>query len=110
MKEVADKVKEISKAEEGSQAVGSDENFQQCDQCDYRCKKLIFLKKHTNSKHKEQICKLCKEKFSSSAELVKHEADKHGNKPNKIPEKLFQQCETPVVCELIGCCWCKYQA
>ena len=82
MKEVADKVKEISKAEEGSQAVGSDENFQQCDQCDYRCKKLIFLKKHTNCKHKEQICKLCMVKLSSSAELLKHEADK----PNKIPE------------------------
>ena len=29
-----------------------------------------------------------------------------GYKP-KVTETL--QCETPVVCELIGCCWCKYQ-
>ena len=85
LKEVADKVKEISKDDESSKAVQSDDKFLQCDQCDYKCKKSIFLKKHTNSKHQEQECKQCKEKFSSSVKLLKHEADKLGNKLNKIP-------------------------
>ena len=64
---------------------------------------------HMNSKHREYTCKYCNEKFKSENEQQKHESENHDKKEVKKSDIKVQQCESPVVCELIGCCWCKYQ-
>ena len=82
-------------------ATASAEKVLKGDQCDFKCDNLTAWNKYINSQHKEHKCKKCKQTFTSTIGLLNHEADKHGIK--------IQECETPVVCELIGCCWCKYQ-
>ena len=72
--------------------------------------KLLDLKKHRNLKHEESHCTHCKEKFRSTEELSKHEVNNHGKKKDEVNDTKPEQCETPVGCELIGCCWCKYQS
>ena len=48
-----------------------------CDHCDYKRKKLATLKKHKNTKHTEQKCKVCNKEFKISMELVTHVANEH---------------------------------
>ena len=42
-----------------------------------------------------------------------NESLKKNNKENednyKPDDGESPECETPVVCDLIGCCWCKYE-
>ena len=90
--------------------VETEEKCLPCNQCDFKCLRLIDLNKPRNSKQKESHCKQCEEQFRSTEELSKPEANSHGKKKNKIDNTKPQQCETPVECELIGCCWCKYQS
>ena len=48
-----------------------------CDQCDYKSEKIASLKKHNDTKHIEQKCKVCNEEFKTSKELITHVANKH---------------------------------
>ena len=54
-----------------------------CEQCDYEAKKEKILKKHINTKHQDQVCKECKEKFKSFMELLKHVAKHHSMEPHE---------------------------
>ena len=48
-----------------------------CDHCDYKSEKLATLKKHKNTKHTVQKCKVCNKEFKTSMELVTHIAKEH---------------------------------
>jgi hypothetical protein len=48
-----------------------------CELCEYRCDKNPTLKKHINTKHSEQKCKICRKEFKTSMELVSHVAEEH---------------------------------
>ena len=48
-----------------------------CEKCDYVCQKLTTLKKHVNTKHTEQNCKVCHTEFKTSMELINHVAKEH---------------------------------
>lgn len=48
-----------------------------CELCEYRCDKNTTLKKHINTKHSEQKCKICRKEFKTSMELVSHVAEEH---------------------------------
>ena len=48
-----------------------------CVLCDYECEKSATLRKHTNSRHTEQKCKICGEDFRTSMELISHVAQEH---------------------------------
>ena len=48
-----------------------------CNHCDYKSEKLATLKKHKNTKHTEQKCKVCKDEFKTSLELITHVANEH---------------------------------
>ena len=60
-----------------------------CEHCDYRCKKVITLKKHIKTKHTEKIltCNHCEGKFTSSSYLNVHIADKHCVVSEVVPEE-----------------------
>ena len=55
-----------------------------CDQWSYKAQKLKTLKKHLNTKHTEQKCKVCKKEFTNSMELVSHVANEHGEEEECI--------------------------
>ena len=59
-----------------------------CVKCEYKCKKESTLKKHINTKHIEQECKVCMMKLGSSMELLQHIAIEHSSieKHNKQEE------------------------
>ena len=46
-------------------------------ECTYQCKKEVTLKKHINTKHTKQKCKVCDQDFETSIEMLKHVAEKH---------------------------------
>ena len=48
-----------------------------CDKCEYKCKKESTLKKHKNTKHKDQNCKQCNKTFNTSMEMLLHIAKLH---------------------------------
>ena len=48
-----------------------------CDKCDYNCKKKVTLKRHINTKHEVQQCKVCSKKLVSTTELLQHIAQEH---------------------------------
>ena len=48
-----------------------------CELCDYSCEKFATLKKHINSRHTEQKCKICNQEFKTSMEVVIHVAKDH---------------------------------
>ena len=50
-----------------------------CEKCDYTCNKEGTLKKHTNTKHADQQCKVCSQKCSSPIELLHHIAKEHSS-------------------------------
>ena len=85
------------------------ENYLKCDNCNFSCAGLVTLRKHinTNHPHAESQSKTGETNEARKQSLKKSDKKyEMGYKP-KVTETL--QCETPVVCELIGCCWCKYQ-
>ena len=55
-----------------------------CDQCSYKAQKLKTLKKHINTTHTEQKCKVCKKDFKTWMELVSHVANEHGEEEEWI--------------------------
>ena len=62
------------------------EQFFVCSQCNYKSKKEGLFKKHMLTKHKDLICRECKEKFPSPMELLKHVAKHHINESNKAKD------------------------
>ena len=48
-----------------------------CDKCDYNCKKEVTLKRHIDTKHEVQQCKVCSKKLVSTIELLQHIAQEH---------------------------------
>jgi len=48
-----------------------------CELCDYSCEKLTTLKKHNNSKHTEQKCKICSKEFRTAMDLIIHVSKEH---------------------------------
>ena len=65
-----------------------DQNVVQCDQCTYKCRLNIQLKKHKKSEH-DQICPTCKF-CGSKTDLEKHLLLEHGNKETKNqPDEPF---------------------
>ena len=86
-----------------------EENVLKCVNCNFSCAGLVTVRKHTNTNHPhtERQSKTGQTNEARKQSLMKSDKKyEDGYKP-KVTETL--QCETPVVCELIGCCWCKYQ-
>ena len=79
------------------------ENDFKCDECDFMCAGLVTLRKHSNMKHPKAL------NNSETAPTVEARKESLKKSDNKFEVSDTPQCETPVVCELIGCCWCKYQ-
>ena len=78
------------------------ENDLKCDECNFSCAGLMTLRKHGNTKHPHAV--------NPMNEARNEGFQKSDNKNNYKPvDSGSQQCESPVVCQLIGCCWCKYQ-
>ena len=50
-----------------------------CDACGAILKKEITLKKHYNTKHEEQKCKVCNVMFKSPMEVLPHAAKEHSD-------------------------------
>ena len=69
--------------------VKSKEELLYCKECDYKCKKEIYLKKHLLSSHGDHICNECKEKLPTFMELLKHVA-KHHYKEGETEEKMSE--------------------
>ena len=45
--------------------------------CNYSCEKLYTLKKHKQSMHTDQKCKLCSKDFKPAIDLVVHVSNEH---------------------------------
>ena len=74
--ETVKEVAETSKVE-NIEANDSKKEFLSCELCDYKCKKMISLQKHLNTKHEEQKCNLCDKKFENAMDLINHKAEEH---------------------------------
>ena len=72
------------------------EVFFTCDNCDFKSKKEEHLKKHKITKHEDSVCQVCKEKFKSFMELLKHVAKNHSQEPD---QKMKLQGEDKTVNE-----------
>ena len=48
----------------------------QCKECAYTCKKEVTMKKHVNTKHTKQKCKVCDLEFETSIAVLKHVEEK----------------------------------
>ena len=48
-----------------------------CEHCNYSCEKLSTLKKHTQSKHTMQKCKICSKEFKTAMEVIIHVSNEH---------------------------------
>ena len=73
-----------------------------CDECNFSCAGLMTLRKHNNTKHPHAV--------NPMNEARNESLQKSNNKNNyKLVDSGTPQCKSPVVCELIGCCRCKYQ-
>ena len=73
-----------------------------CDEWDFICAGLMTLRKHGNMKHPKATNK------SKTGPINKARKETLKKSDNKCKVSATPQCETPVVCELIGCCWCEY--
>jgi hypothetical protein len=51
-----------------------------CDNCEYTCKNKKSLKKHGNTKHHKNICKMCSVKSKTAIELIQHKEKHHKSK------------------------------
>ena len=69
--------------------VKSKEELFYCKDCDYKCKKEIYLQKHMLSTHGDHTCNECKEKLTTFMELLKHVA-KHHYKEGETEEKMSE--------------------
>ena len=68
------------------------DEFLNCDQCEYKCKKESALQKHNKIKHEGQSCKVCKDAFPTSQELLIHVADQHTSNTKVIRDiKAMQE-------------------
>ena len=56
---------------------GKSANNFECELCHYSCEKLPTLKKHMESKHTGQKCKLCGKEFKTAMDLVIHASQEH---------------------------------
>ena len=61
-----------------------------CDQCDYKSEKLATLKKHKNTKHNEQKCKVFNKEVKTSMELVTHIAKEHDDQKRSLECKISE--------------------
>ena len=68
---------EKSKQNDSKDSKKSQKKDFKCEKCDYVCQKLTTLKKHVNTKHTEQNCKVCHTEFKTSMELINHVAKEH---------------------------------
>ena len=51
-----------------------------CDMCEYNCKKVKTMAKHLNTKHENYVtCDICGTRFSSTILLTSHKDDTHEN-------------------------------
>ena len=67
-----------------------------CNDCTYKTKKEITLKKHINTKHNSQKCKVCDIVLKTSMEMLKHVAKEHSrNMKETIKTKEQNQIEEP---------------
>ena len=78
------------------------DNHFKCDKCNFSSAGLVTLRKHVNTKHPHAV--------NPMNEARNESLQKYDNKNYYKPvDSGTLQCESPVMCELIGCCWCKYQ-
>ena len=102
------KYDEVCEAKSCSESSMLKKDFK-CDECNFSCEGLITLRKHVNTKHPRTVT----QSETGPVNKARNESfKKYDNKveDNSKPEySETLQCETPVVCEFIGCCWCKYQ-
>ena len=85
------------------------ENDFKCDICNFSCSGLVTLRNHVITKPPHGVNQ---RETGSMNEAIKESLKKCDNKYEddyKHKDSETPKCETPVVCELIGCCWCKYQ-
>ena len=80
--------------------INSKENYKssmkfQCEQCDYMCEKHTILKKHMNSNHTDQKCKVCRKEFKTSMELVRHVAKEHHEEEEEWNVKFQSTPKSP---------------
>ena len=68
--------KTVNKEIKSKEKVKTSKEFK-CELCDYSCEKLTTLKKHINSKHTEQQCKVCRKEFKSAMDLIIHVSNVH---------------------------------
>ena len=80
------------------------ENNIKCDECNFSCASLMTLRKHGNTKHPPNVNPM----NEARKESLQQSDNKNKNNYKPVDSGTLQ-CESPVVCELIGCCWCKYQ-
>ena len=61
------------------ETVSNKEEFFNCDECGYKCKQKVTIKKHNTTKHCRlgETCKQFKQVFVLETELMKHVAEKH---------------------------------
>ena len=55
-----------------------------CDVCGNTFKKETTLRKHVNTKHQEQNCKVCNAKFQTTMDVLQHVAEEHSNNIKEI--------------------------
>ena len=67
----------------------SKEELLYCKECDYICKKEIYLMKHMLSTHGDHTCNECKEMLTTFMELLKHVAKHHYNE-GETEENMFE--------------------
>ena len=51
----------------------------ECQVCGASFKKEVTLKKHFNTKHEKQNCKVCQKVFQTSMEVLEHVSKEHSN-------------------------------
>ena len=68
----------------------------QCKECAYTCKKEVTMKKHINTMHTKQKCKVCVLEFDTSISVLKHFAEKHtGSIDEPIQEREKKEDAKP---------------
>ena len=66
-----------------------------CDLCNYKALKPNTLKKHINTKHTMQKCKVCDKEFKTSMDLVSHVAKEHIEEEEEEEEWNIEFQSTP---------------
>ena len=87
-------VKEVvNKPDKG--IINSEKPYFKCVECGAMFKKEITLKKHFNTKHEKQNCKVCHVTFKNSMEVLQHVAKQHSKDiiPNISVKEKEQQVD-----------------